>query len=206
MKDSIQKNIANQINNRVIPRWEWRTFGSEFPKAEKFLSSLPYNTIKESDEIYILSKNSNENCKIRNSLMDIKIIEQTNPDGLELWKPVLKASFPLSFEIVRLVLRTLHVRKPLAMRDHYTHHQFLNEIVASNPKLSLVDVKKKRRCYTLEGAEVELSELQVGNQTVKTIAVESEKPQNVQKVLKLLELNNLPNTNYIKALKKMKQH
>ena len=206
MKDSIQKNINNQINNRVIPRWEWRTFGMEFPEAEKILSSMRCNTIKESEEIYILSKNSNENCKIRNSLMDIKIIEQTNPDGLELWKPVLKASFPLSFEIVRLVLRTLHVRKPLAMRNQYTHHQFLKEIVASNPKLSLVDVKKKRRCYTLEGAEVELSELQVGNQSVKTIAIESEKPQNVQKVLKLLELDNLPNTNYIKALKRMNRH
>ncbi|MFH1214155.1 MAG: hypothetical protein V1681_08690, partial [Candidatus Neomarinimicrobiota bacterium] len=120
----MRKNITNQTIGQIVPRWEWRAFAEEFPSAEQVLQSLECTRIKESEEIYIISKNSCDNCKIRNSLMDIKVLEKTGEDGLELWKPVLKASFPLSFEIVRLVLRTLHVRKPLVLRNHYTHHQF----------------------------------------------------------------------------------
>lgn len=201
MTDPIKRNIANQITNQIIPRWEWRTFGPEFPDTEKILSSLECTRVKVSEEIYILSKNSNENCKIRNSLMDIKVLENTGEDGLELWKPILKASFPLSFEIVRLVLRTLHIRKPLLLRTQYTHHQFLTEIIRPHPKLSVVDVKKNRNGYLIDGAEVEIAELQIGQKQIKTIAVESDNTANVLHVRRLLKLENIANTNYIKAIK-----
>jgi exopolyphosphatase/guanosine-5'-triphosphate,3'-diphosphate pyrophosphatase len=83
MTDPIRRNIANQITSQIIPRWEWRTFGTEFPETENILSSLECSRVKISEEVYILSKNSNENCKIRNSLMDIKVLEQVGDDGLE---------------------------------------------------------------------------------------------------------------------------
>jgi len=203
MTDSIRKSIADQLIGQVIPRWEWRTFGAAFPEAEEFLQSMPCTRVKHSDEIYILSTNSQDNCKIRNSLMDIKVIEQINESGLEQWKPRLKASFPISFEIVRLVLRTLHVRKPLILRNQYTHHQLLNDIVRMHPKLKAVDIKKKRSGYLIDGVEVEIAELHIGQRWIKTIAAESENPSNVMKTLKLLQLENLPNINYIKALKKL---
>ena len=203
MTSSVRRNITNQINKQIVPRWEWRTFGEEFPETEKILQSLECTRVKHSEEIYILSSNSQNNCKIRNSLMDIKVVEQIDSDGLEQWKPLLKASFPISFEIVRLVLRTLHVRKPLVLRSQYTHHQFLHEIVREHPKLKPVDIKKKRNGYLFEGVEVEMAELEIGHKRIKTIGAESEDPLKVQKILKLLHLQNLPNINYIKALKKL---
>jgi len=135
--------------------------------------------------------------------MDIKVLEQVGDDGLELWKPILKASFPLSFEIVRLVLRTLHIRKPFVLRTQYTHHEFLTEIIQPNPKLCVVDVKKKRFGYIIDGAEVEIAELQVGPQKIKTIAVESDNTEVVRKTRQFLKMENVANTNYIKAIKKL---
>ncbi len=202
MNDPIKRNIANQITNQIIPRWEWRAFGKGFPNAERIFDSLKRSRVKDSEEVYILSENSNDNCKIRNSLMDIKVIEQIGEDGLELWKPVLKASFPLSYEIVRLVLRTLHIRRrQLRLRNQYTHHQFITEIIQNHPKLSLVDVKKKRVSYLIEDVEVEIAELQIGPDNYKTIGVESDDPTKLKKVLNLIGLQDVANTNYIRALK-----
>jgi exopolyphosphatase/guanosine-5'-triphosphate,3'-diphosphate pyrophosphatase len=203
MTDPIKSNIANQITSQIIPRWEWRTFGENFTETENILATMECSRVKVSEEIYILSKNSCENCKIRNSLMDIKMLQQVDENGLELWKPVLKASFPLSFEIVRLVLRTLHIRKPLLLRSQYTHYQFLTDIIRPHPKLNVVDIKKKRHGYLIDGAEVEIAELQIGAKHIKTVAIESDNTACVMKVRDQLKVRELPNVNYIKVLKKI---
>ena len=79
----------------IIPRWEWRTFGSDFNGAdEKIMALNP--SVKKSSEKYILSRNSNENCKIRDDLMDIKSPQAVNEDKLEQWFPTLKESFEYS--------------------------------------------------------------------------------------------------------------
>jgi hypothetical protein len=49
---------------------------------------------KRATNFYPLSPFANDNVKIRNLLMDIKALQQVNPDGLEQWKPVMKATFP----------------------------------------------------------------------------------------------------------------
>ena len=83
----------------IIPRWEWRTFGSDFKGADKKIMDLG-PSVKKSGEKYILSRNSNENCKIRDDLMDIKSPVNVNEDKLEQWYPTMKLSFPLSKEQV----------------------------------------------------------------------------------------------------------
>lgn len=34
--------------------------------------------------------------KVRDELMDVKVLRETDADGLEQWTPVMKARFPLS--------------------------------------------------------------------------------------------------------------
>ena len=95
----------------IIPRWEWRSFGRRFGEAETRLAALTPGGVQESDEIYLLS-GAGGNVKVRDALMDIKVLRQVNADGLEQWTPVMKAGFPLPaseaakvFEALRLQLR-----------------------------------------------------------------------------------------------------
>ena len=54
----------------IIPRWEWRTFGSRFGAAEDQFAALTPGGVQESDELYLLSE-AGDNVKVRDDLMDI---------------------------------------------------------------------------------------------------------------------------------------
>ena len=95
-------------------RWEWRTFGDSFGAAESRLGSLPVESVVESDETYLLSAESRDAVKVRAGLMDVKHLERVGADGLELWKPVMKAALPISAADALAVLAALGVRAPLA--------------------------------------------------------------------------------------------
>ena len=88
---------------KIIPRWEWRTFGNSFGDADAAFAQLTAKDVAESDEIYFLSPAGNENVKVRDKLMDIKILQQVNADGLEQWMPVMKGTFPLPAAEVKKV-------------------------------------------------------------------------------------------------------
>ncbi len=59
----------------IIPRWEWRTFGSAFGGAEAILAEKIAGAPHESDEVYFLS-GSGENVKVRDDLMDVKVLRE----------------------------------------------------------------------------------------------------------------------------------
>jgi exopolyphosphatase / guanosine-5'-triphosphate,3'-diphosphate pyrophosphatase len=107
--------------------------------------------------------------------MDVKLLEQIDDDGLEQWKPVLKGDFPLAASDVRTVLEALRVEEALE-RVEYTLDQLLGELVDPRPDLLAIDVHKRRRHVTLDGAMAELSTLSTDRGALRTIAVESEDP------------------------------
>ena len=80
--------------SRSIPRWEWRTFGEAFGDADERFAALSRERVEESDEIYLLSIASDASVKVRDGLLDVKLLQAVNDDGLEQWKPVLKAGLP----------------------------------------------------------------------------------------------------------------
>src|SRR6478735_2824453 len=73
--------------DKIIPRWEWRTFGPSFGPAEAQFAALEPTGIQESDELYLLS-GMGDNVKVRDDLMDIKVFVETDAAGLEPWRPV----------------------------------------------------------------------------------------------------------------------
>src|SRR5215467_976187 len=95
---------ATAAPSGIVPRWEWRTFGESFGAAEGRLALLDPDRIHESDEIYLLSLESDASVKIRDGLMDVKLLEAVDGDGLEQWLPVLKGAFPLIAAHVATVL------------------------------------------------------------------------------------------------------
>ena len=78
----------------VVPRWEWRTFG-DLENVNEFLAALLAEPAAESEETYVLSRFSNASVKVRDGLMDAKVLRRVTGMGLELWEPTMKARFPL---------------------------------------------------------------------------------------------------------------
>src|SRR5262249_34293235 len=122
----------------IVPRWEWRAFGEDFGEAESHFGALEPERVQESDELYLLSRNSDENVKIRDDLLDVKTLEHVNDEGLEQWIPVLKAEFPVPADELGPVLERLRVDAGELARDAYTLDQLLEEVVRPNADLMAV--------------------------------------------------------------------
>ena len=89
--------LRGEINlDHIVPRWEWRTFGEEFGGAERRFTALAREKVQTSTEVYLLVRGSDANVKYRDNVLDIKQLERVNEDGLEQWRPLLKAPFPLA--------------------------------------------------------------------------------------------------------------
>lgn len=103
----------------IIARWEWRTFGGDLVRARAILHAQGSTGVQVSDEVYLLSALGDANVKIRAGLLDIKRLDQTNGDGLEQWRPVLKAEFPLPAATVTRMFEALGLPVPRLQRTQY---------------------------------------------------------------------------------------
>ncbi len=163
---------------KLVPRWEWRTFGESFGAAESAFAALAVEQTQESDEVYLLSVESDASVKVRDGLMDVKRLKAVDADGLEQWVPVLKAAFPVSAEQIGVVFDALHVEDVLA-----------------------VEVHKQRARYTVGGCMAELSEVRTDKGSTRTIAVESEDPGLVLAAVHSLGLGSRTNVCMARGLK-----
>ena len=187
----------------IVARWEWRIFGKgNFGEAEKMIRALPMDSNKKTDEEYILSRKSDENVKIRFDLIDVKSLQKVNEDNLEQWLPVLKTGFPIAADKLAELFKILKVDLPKLERAEYTHDQFIDELVKTNPDLVLVKVKKNRDIYKIDGTTAEVAETEFNGVPWRTVCVEHEDPALIMKVVGKLGLTGEPNMNYIHAMKK----
>lgn len=184
----------------IVPRWEWRTFGSHFGIAEIRFAELTPDAVQESDELYFLG-GSGANVKVRADLMDIKVLREVNADGLERWEPVMKQSFPLPAADVAKVFAFLGLAKPELVRNAYTLDQFTEEVVGSSGALQRVRVHKRRVRYTVGGCTSELTDVRVDGKATRTIAIEAEDEAAVLAAVKSVGLGGYLNTNYALGLR-----
>ena len=185
----------------IVPRWEWRTFGEHFGGADTRLAALHPDSVQESDELYLLSLESDASVKVRDELMDVKHLEHVNDDGLEQWRPVLKAHFPLAAADVGLVLTALGVAAPPLARSEYALRELVDEIVIPSGDLRAVEVHKRREHHLIDGCMTEVTEVRTDAGTMRTIAVESEDPELVIETVRELGLVSRRNTNLPRGLK-----
>ena len=186
----------------IIARWEWRTFGGAFGAAEKNILAFTPDKVRSSSEVYILSRNSMDNTKIRDMLMDIKTLRQVNTDKLEQWFPVMKAGFPLAHAVLADVFKAWKAAPPRFARETYGYEEFLGELVAPHDDLRMVRVDKERRGFMINGCIVEIADLKFDGKPVRTVAVEKEDPAAVMQTVRQLGLEGFENVNYLKALKR----
>ncbi len=188
------------------PRYEFRIFGNNLKKYENIINKLSEKEItREMDSIYLLTpwKRKN-NVKIREGVMDIKILEQ-ELDGLEQWNPFLVGKFPLKADVIKsVVFPTLGIESPVFERKKYSLNQFINEVVCIDPDLAVAYVWKIRHAYTVNECITEIAEIKVNGASIKTICVESEDPAKVLEAKKILNMGSkMENVNYPLALKRV---
>ncbi|MDA0181354.1 hypothetical protein OJ997_13695 [Solirubrobacter phytolaccae] len=178
----------------IVPRWEWRSFGERFGAAEAALTARTPERVHETDELYLLSPESDASVKVRDALMDVKQLEGVNADGLEQWRPVMKAAFPLAPTDVRSVLQALHAPAPPPGPPAYA--------LADLARLALAaPVHKRRAHYRLDGCLAELSELRVGEHSTRTIVIEGEDPRRVIAAVRKLGLAGRRNVSVARGIK-----
>jgi len=184
---------------KITPRWEWRAFGRRFGEAEKQLAALTPDGTQASDEIYLLAA-AGGNVKVRNALIDIKMLKQVNAQGLEQWMPVMKASFPLAATETSQLFNALGLAAPSPSSGRCTLEEFMQQFTGPGGAIRAVRVHKQRTRYTLGGCMAELAEVSADGNATRTIAVESEDAAAVTSVVRGLGLGGYANTSYPRGL------
>ena len=187
--------------NEIVPRWEWRTFaGKVEPRID--LAAQPRTRHVESSEIYLAAPTAEGNTKIRDEKIDIKILQQRSDDGLEQWKPALKASFPLSADQVAEVYRALGLAAPPGAGD--SDLEALLRMVDQDERAWVVLVDKVRDLFDVDGCTVESSRVTFDSETFQTVAAEDPDPDKVRDTVARLGLQGQENVSYLAAIQRIK--
>ena len=186
----------------IIPRWEWRTFGTAgFGEGEDLIRAFGPAKVRHSTEVYVLSAQSMNNTKVRDGLMDIKTLKAVDDHALEQWNPILKAEFPLGADTLAKIFAAFGVQLPTLARETYTFDQYLAELIRPHADLAAVDVVKERHGYMVDGTIVEIAEVTFNGIARRTVAVEHEDPALVWATVGKLKLDGFENINYLRAMK-----
>lgn len=190
----------------IQPRFEFRIFGNNLESYINKIEELSSREMtRKMDSIYLITpwKRKN-NIKIRESVMDIKNLEQEHK-GLQQWNPFLVGEFPLPAEVIKtVVFPALGIESPVFERKVYTLKQFLKEVVTIDPDVAVSYVLKTRHAYTIGECITEIAEIKVNGASINTICIESEDPEKVIKAKELLGISkNEENVNYPLAMKRI---
>ena len=187
----------------IIPRWEWRLFAPSMKMIEDKVGAAARIDARESAEIYFLDLAGSglQNAKIREHTFDLKELQQIDADGLELWKPVFRAAFPLQRADIISAFRYWSLT-PTLNRDSYSVDQFIDELITPQPTLRVVHVFKSRRSFQYGGCIAEFTRLALNGQPLASFSLEHEEPACIIKALRELGLDSRLNTNYQVGLKR----
>lgn len=191
---------------KIVPRAEFRVFGKDVADlVEKTMWNAKAQLFKARvmpAEVYFLSRNTNDaNVKVRDSLLDIKTKTGETPEGYEIFQPRGKFQFPVKKEELAEILKNLMVEMELS-KDSYTLDEFIS-MARQHPDLAVVTVEKKRFGFSVNGIICEYAYVWFNGALVQTACCESEDYEGMKKAVEALGLPELPNTNYLKAAKKV---
>ena len=208
MADTYAKNVATSAEEaaKIVPRAEFRVFGKDIIEGVVehmwCCKATLFKARVMPAETYILSKKTNEaNVKARDGLLDIKTKTGETPEGFEIFQPRGKFQFPVKREELAEILRNLQVEIALDT-DGYTFDEFC-DMVRAHPELTLVTVEKMRYGFSVNGVICEYAKVWFNGALVETACCESENYEAMKGAVEALGIAELPNTNYLKAAKKV---
>ena len=187
----------------TVPRWEWRTFGEEFGAADARFAAQKAEKVQKSEEVYLLAAHSDANVKIRDGLLDVKLLERVDANGLEQWRPVSKERFPVNASTVASVRKALALPEAAPKAASLSLDQFLAEIAPAGGAVHIVKVSKTRIRYVVQGCISEVTDVVAGGHKVRTIAIEDADAAKVIAAVRTMGLDGHENTSYPRGLKKV---
>lgn len=208
MNDQIKTNVATSAADaaKIAPRAEFRVFGhgiSAAVAARTWDAGAVLSKVRTMPaETYILSRRTDvANVKVRDELLDIKVRVGTTAQGYEIFQPKGKFRFPVKRDELATILAALQVEMELDA-ESYTFATFL-EMVAAHPDLVAVTVEKVRHGFTVDGVICEFAEVFFNGALIESACCESEDHAGMEKAIAALGIADLPNTNYIRAAKRV---
>lgn len=208
MADVFAKNKATSAEDaaKIVPRAEFRVFGKDVIRVvqDKMWNgkTVLFQARKMPVETYFLSRNTNEaNVKVRDGLLDIKTKVSETPEGYEIFQPRGKFQFPVKREDLGTILSNLKAEMKLD-KETYTIEEFI-EMAKRHPDLAVVGVEKMRYGFTIDGIICEYAQVWFNGALVESACVESENYAGMRQVIEGLGIAAMPNTNYLKAAKKV---
>ena len=189
--------------DEIKPRYEFRVWAETLVSVHDKLGRLAPPKIAESEETYLVSKATDKcNVKIRAALMDIKVLVAEDR-GLEQWRPVLKAGFPLQGSVITAqVLPSLGVSSPLLMKSALELDEFLDLLRHTDGTVAIVSVRKTRHQFRIEACSAEYSHIMIDRVPRDTVAVESVDPDAVLRLVRELGITQA-NTSYVREIKRV---
>ena len=208
MSDVFAKNQATTAADaaKIAPRAEFRVFGHGIIDRVKERmwngKTVLYQARRMPAETYFLSAATDEaNVKVRDGLLDIKTKVGETPEGYEIFQPRGKFQFPVRREDLATILSHLKVDLPLN-QDSYAVDDFV-AMARRHPELCPVTVEKMRYGFTVDGIICEYAQVWFNGALIESACAESENYAGMQQVVDGLGLAALPNTNYLKAAKRV---
>lgn len=208
MPDVFAKNTATSAEEaaKIIPRAEFRVFGHGIIDIVKDRmwngKTVLFQARRMPAETYLLSTKTNEaNVKVRDGLLDIKVKTGETPEGYEIFQPRGKFQFPVKRDDLATIVSHLKADMKLD-RDSYTIESFI-EMIRAFPDTTAVSVEKMRYGFTIDGIICEYAQVWFNGALVESACVESENYAGMKVVIEGLGISAMPNTNYLKAAKRV---
>jgi exopolyphosphatase / guanosine-5'-triphosphate,3'-diphosphate pyrophosphatase len=188
-----------QTGNPVIPRWEWRVFERTFagPPAEDSPGTPP------AEQTYVLSLLSPHSVKVRDGMLDIKRLERVEATGLQLWRPVLQAPFPIAASALAAACSAWGIHGPAPDTPPLSLSDLLERVVVPHRQLRIVTLSKRRLPITIGRCQGERAQITIGRHRWNTVSVEHDDRRRVLGALGELGLEPSANEDYPRALKRI---
>ena len=208
MADVFAKNTSTTAEEaaRIVPRAEFRVFGHGIIDIvrEKMWSAgaVLFKARRMPAETYFLSVHTTDaNVKVRDGLLDIKTKVGETPEGYEIFQPRGKFQFPVPREELAVILSHLKVDMELN-KDSYTIEEFIN-MARKHRDMTPVTVEKMRYGFTVNGIICEYARVWFNGALMESACCESEDYAAMKNAVEALGLADMPNTNYLKAARKV---
>ncbi|HUX32393.1 MAG TPA: hypothetical protein VMV51_00865 [Gemmatimonadaceae bacterium] len=203
LKRGVVSDVSATADDRVVPRWEWRAFERSFVLPPSAAEVERFDAPVERDETYLLSLLSPHSVKIRDGRLDIKRLERSEAHGLELWRPVLRAAFPVEAGALAAGCDAWGVPGPAGDTPAHSLADLVRNVVVPHRQLRIVTLTKRRLPITVAGCRGERAQITVGGHHWNTVVFEDADPGRVLAALAELKLDPAANENFPRALKRI---
>jgi hypothetical protein len=168
-----------------------------FDRVAAFVTG-PTQPLRE--ETYVLSARTLHSVRLRNHGVSVRHLDLVSPDGLELWRPTLEATFPLPARALALLNEAWGLNLPAPNAPCWSEAQLMDQLVRPHRELITVPVTKVRTPILVEGCSGEHVDFTVDGSRWESLSLENVDQAVVHAALESLGFRASANTSYTAAL------